>query len=543
MLTPRQYQIDALTALNKYLCEKDGNPCVVIPTGGGKSALIAWAIQSWRRTHPKLRCIILAHRKELIEQNAAEIEAVYPECHIGIFAAGLSRRDYDANILFASIDSVYKRAGIFSPWDVIMVDEAHRIPFKGEGKYRTFIEESAKWSNGLRVVGWTATPYRMAGGRICHKDHILNDICYEVSITELISKDYLCRLRSKVGQKQPDLKDVRRNSGGDYIVSSLAEVTNRQDLVAQAVKEALRIIHAERRKAAVFFCVNVEHCKQVSGELKRYGINAPAVTNRTPATERRRIAEAFKTRKLPAVCNVNVYTEGFNARHVDCIVLLRPTLSPGLYAQMVGRGLRMHENKHDCLILDFAGCIEEHGPIDLLWGEPVRMATCEACRESFSRNLGACPACGWVIPKKEVKRLEEAERTMRMHGKKASEKSILSDMPHTYAVDAVYVNRHCKGSNPDSLRVQYKCNDKTFAEWVCLEHEGYAGMKAQEWCRMRGISYRKGGKITIADVLSDMFFSQHILEWTKTVTIKRNGKYRNIIAYNQPLPEYSESTA
>jgi DNA repair protein RadD len=531
-MQPRPYQTEALESLHKHVCEKATNPCVVIPTGGGKSALIAWTIQRWKQQAPWFRGIILAHRKELIEQNAAELYSFMPSSEIGVFSAAIGRRDYDASILFASIDSVYKKAGEFQPFDVIMVDEAHRIPPHGEGKYRTFINGCKKYNPSLRVVGWTATPFRMGCGQICHRDHILNEICYEVSVVDLIHDGYLCKLRSKVGVSQPELSEVKRNSGGDYILNSLAQATNRKSVVSSAVAEAVRIMDTENRQHAVFFCVDIEHCRMVSEELAQHRICAPYVTSKTSDSDREKIADDFKAGKLRAICNVNVYTEGFNAQCVDCIVLLRPTLSKGLFSQMVGRGLRLFPSKDNCLVLDFAGCIEEHGPIDLLSGQSVVMATCQKCRESFSRAVRVCPACGWEIPPQEVKRLEECERQRRMHGDKVSSKSILSNEPETCKVDTVFVSRHRKPESPDSLLVQYRCGMSMFREWVCLDHEGFAGKNAQAWWRQR---FPGKGKGTVNGALSDLLVSQSLLDWTKTITVRRNGKYFEVVGYNKPL--------
>lgn len=537
-MIPRPYQVEALEALHSHICEKDTNPCVVIPTGGGKSALIAWIIQTWKEQAPHFRCIVLAHRKELIEQNIAELQALYADGDIGIFSAALGRRDYDASILYASIDSVYRRAGEFTPWDVIMVDEAHRIPFSGEGKYRTFINESRKYNKKLRVIGWTATPFRLAGGQICHKDHILNEVCYEAKVTDLIKDGYLCPLRSKVGVTQPELKNVKQNSGGDYILKSLVKVTNREKVIVSAVAEAVRIINTENRHSVIFFCVDIEHCQKVHRELRiKHGIFAPFVTSKTKLRDRDRIARDFKSGKLRAVCNVNVYTEGFNAERVDCIVLLRPTLSPGLFSQMVGRGLRTHLTINDCLVLDFAGCIDEHGPIDLLGGQSTGMATCGRCRESFSRAIKRCPACGMELSKIEIERLEQVEKERRLHGTKASKKSILSGEPETYKVDAVYVNRHRKKESPDSIRIQYRCGLSIFREWVYLDHPGVAGQIAQTWWRQRFGQKKRNEVITVDNALENLFLTQELFEWTKTITVRRKGKYCEIVGYNQPLTE------
>jgi DNA repair protein RadD len=543
MLVPRPYQTECLETLDWHIRTKDTNPCAVIPTGGGKSALIAWTIQQWKEQAEWFRCIILAHRKELIEQNANELNTICPGLDVGIFSAALKRRDWNASILYASIDSVYKKAGEFLPWDTIMVDEAHRIPFRGEGKYRTFINESRRYNPNLRTIGWTATPFRMAGGQICHRDHILNEICYEAKVIDLIKDGYLCQLRSKVGVTQPELKEVKRNSGGggDYVLKSLAEATNREKIVFSAVQEAVGIINAEDRHSVIFFCVNIEHCKKVSAELRRHGIHAPFVTSKTRQCDRDRIVADFKAGRLRAICNVNVYTEGFNVQHVDCIVLLRPTLSAGLYSQMVGRGLRICSSgdtsisKDNCLVLDFAGCIEEHGPIDLLGGERTVMAVCGRCRESFSRAVRACPSCGWEIPKQEIERLEQKEKERRLHGKKASDRSILSTQPETHKVDAVYVNRHRKDGSPDSLRVQYRCGLSMFREWVCLDHPEYAGQKGYQWYERR--FGRPKQKPTVDSTLENLFLSQEIHEWTKTITVRKNGKYWEVVDYNQPLVE------
>ena len=367
---------------------------------------------------------------------------------------------------------------------------------------------------------------------------MLNEVCYEAGVRDLIDQGYLSALRSKVGVSTPDLKSVKKNSGGDYIVKALAAVTNKMALVKSAVKEALGVMEREDRKAAIFFCVDVEHCLMVYRELASWGFLAPPVTGKTLRKDRDRIIGDFKNKQLRGVCCVNVLTEGFDAPHIDCIVLLRPTLSAGLFSQMVGRGLRIHEDKRDCIVLDFAGCIEEHGPIDLLGtGLKTAMAVCADCRESFSKALRSCPACGWEIPKQEVERLEAEERERKMHGDKASKRSIIS-MPEAHAVDSITVSRHKKPGSPDSMKVQYRCGMSVFREWVCLDHPGYAGRNAKQWWVKRFGSSRNtkknAGVATVNSALEDLLLSQSLLDWTKTITVKRNGKYFEVIDFNQP---------
>lgn len=534
MFDLRPYQQEAIDAVHNYICTREGNPCIVLPTGSGKSVVMAALINKWKEDSPWIRGCILAHRKELVQQNVSKFKTNYGNEQVGIFSAGLGKRDYDAQILFASIDSIYKRSGEFQPFDFIFVDEAHRIPPAGEGKYRTFIKGCKRFNEKLRVIGWTATPFRMACGPICHKDYILNEICYEASITELIEQGYLCRLRSKVGDAQPELSAVKHVGKQDYVNKALSIAVNKSRLVESAVKEAVAIIQREQRKHIIFFCVDVEHCKNVSKALRQHGIYAPFITAKTSKSDRDRLLNDFHKGRLIGVCCVNVLTEGFDAPHVDCIVLLRPTLSPGLYSQMVGRGLRPHHSKSDCLALDFGNCIDEHGPIDLVGqGSYTSMAICSLCREAFPRSCKVCPSCGWVIPKQELARLERKESERRMHGDKASKKSILSNEPMVLKVDSVYLSRHCKDNKPDSLKVQYRCGMSIYREWVCLDHPGQIGNKAQQWWENRfGIT---GKKVSVADAIQDMFAGQHILEYTKTITVVKQGKWFKIINYNESL--------
>ena len=526
-MTPRPYQSAALDALDAHLNTSATNPCVVLPTGAGKSPVIAWAIQRYKIAYPSFRCIVLAHVKELVAQNADKLKTIWPEAPVGIYAAGLRSRQTDQPITFASIDSVNKRALEFEPFDLIVVDEAHRIPMKGEGKYRRFIADCKLNNPAVRVVGMTATPYRLGVGDVCHADHILHEVCYDINVAELIRDGYLCPLRSKAGQSRPDLDGLKKR-GGEYTNSSLSDATDRPELVAAAVNEAVPMLRD--RNGIIFFCVDVDHCTHVSQELRRHGIDAPCLTGKTPTAERDRVTQRFVDGHLRAICNVNVLTEGFDATRADAIVLLRPTMSKGLYYQMVGRGLRTDDRKSDCLVLDFAGCIDRHGPIDQLEGDEVWLITCAECAEVFSRAVGKCPdpACGWEIPKQVIEDIEKAKAKRLLHGATASQRNIIStDGPETIQVDSVSVNRHSKPGSPDSLRVTYRCGLSTYREWVCLDHHGYAGTKARAWWRARFGDTAQS--VSVDDAMQDIFLGNIIADMTDNITIKLSGKYHEIV--------------
>jgi DNA repair protein RadD len=527
MITPRPYQSEAHTSLDEHLRTKQTNPCVVIPTGGGKSFQMAYAIQNWKALCPTFRVCVLAHRKELVEQNSQEMNGIAPEFDIGIYSAGLNRKDKNASVIFASIDSIWNKADQFMQFDCLIVDEAHRIPAKGEGKYRSFINACRRINPNLVVIGFTATPFRMGCGPICHKSHILQEICYEANVGDLIRDGYLCKLRSKVGEVQPDLSNVDRNARGDYKTASLATAVDKGDIVSAAVRSAVGHIVKENRKSVVWFCVDIDHCHRVQAELAKYGVDAPVVTSKTPAAERDRIARSFKLGVYSHIINVNVYTEGFNSRNVDCIVILRPTLSKGLFIQMCGRGLRTHPDKIDCLILDYASCIAEHGPIDCPDTGFVRVIECLECGDVFSRAVGTCPNCGWVIPKREVERHEAEQREKRMHEAEASKLNILSQEPEVMPVDGVSVHRHVKAGKPDSIRVQYRSGLQTFSEWVCPDHEGPISERARNWWFARF----RTRTVTVNSALEDLFLADAISNLTESITVRRNGKFFEIVSH------------
>jgi DNA repair protein RadD len=185
MLELRPYQETVKTAVYDYLRTRDGNPCAVIPTAGGKTPVMASicrdAVLQWNG-----RVLILAHVKELLEQTADKLRAVCPEVDFGIYSAGLKRRDTNNPVIVAGIQSVYRRACELDAFDLVLVDEAHLIPLDGDGMYRQFLGDAKIVNPHIRIVGFTATPFRLNCGPICTPDGILNHVCYEVGVRELI---------------------------------------------------------------------------------------------------------------------------------------------------------------------------------------------------------------------------------------------------------------------------------------------------------------------------------------------------------------------
>ena len=353
----RTYQQEAVAAVYEHLRTRDDNPCVVLPTGTGKSLCIAQivsdAVQKWSG-----RVLILAHVKELLEQNADKIRALCPELDVGVYSAGLNSRDTDHAVIVAGIQSVYTRACELGPFDLVIVDEAHLIAPDGEGMYRTFLADAKVVNPNLRIIGLTATPFRMKGGLICKPENLLNHICYEAGLKEMIAQGYLSPLVSRAGRAAVSF-DGLHVRGGEFISSEVESLMDNSQLVDAACREIVNL--TQERNSVLIFTSSVEHCNHVAEKIAAYsGTECGIVTGSTSPGLRAEIIARFKGEEVSAdffssksplryLANVNVLTTGFDATNTDCIVLLRPTNSAGLLVQMVGRGTRLHPGKKNCI--------------------------------------------------------------------------------------------------------------------------------------------------------------------------------------------------
>jgi DNA repair protein RadD len=486
MITLRPYQEDVKIAVYDHLRSRDDNPCAVVPTAGGKTPIMASickdAVGLWGG-----RVLILAHVKELLEQTADKLKVVCPEIGFGIYSAGLKRRDTQNPVIVASIQSVYKRACELDAFNLIMVDEAHLIPLEGDGMYRQFLADAKVINPELRIIGFTATPYRLKTGPICTPDSFLNHICYEVGVRELIRDGFLCPLISKAGRAKADMSSLHVR-GGEFISDEVESLMDQESLVSSAASEIME--YTADRKACLIFSSGVQHGQHIVEVLREeHGVECGFVSGDTPIPERDATLARFKAGELKYLCNVNVLTTGFDAPHIDCVALVRPTMSPGLYYQMVGRGFRLHPSKENCLVLDFGGNVLRHGPVDDIKVTTIDRGDgkapakeCPSCQAVIAAGFTTCPQCGYVFPPPE----------RQQHDPKASEAGILSGQVSTtkLQVEDVYYGIHTKrGASEDAprtLRVDYRVGWHEYkSEWVCFEHEGYARQKAVAWWRKR----------------------------------------------------------
>lgn len=487
----RYYQADALNGLWGYLTTQPGNPLIAMPTGTGKSIVIAEFVRYVVQNFPGSRVLMLTHVKELIEQNFAKLCAVWPTAPAGIFSAGLGKKDTMFPITYAGIQSIHKHADTFGRIDLVLVDEAHLISDKANGRYVKFLGALREVNPTLRVIGLSATPYRMGLGVLTEGgmfDGVAYDNTKREDFVRLIREGFLAPLVAKRTNIQLDT-DTVKVSGGEFVLSDLQEKCNIDSTNLAAIREAVTL--AGDRKSWLVFGTGTVHVEALSDVLNRVGIPATFVHSKMSGGDRDRRIAAFKAGEVKALCNMGILTTGFDHPALDCIIMLRPTRSPGLWVQMLGRGTRPCEGKRDCLVLDFAGNTARLGPINdpVLprkkgkgGGGAAPVKVCGNCFTFVHLSVRECPECGFLFPTND--RGLKAE---------ASTLDLIADAGlkiKEYTPTGIYACRHEKPGKPDSMRVDIQCGlSISFSIYLCLEHGGWASQKScEQWFRLTGSS-------------------------------------------------------
>lgn len=525
----RPYQQRTIDLLYQWFRNNpEGNPCVVMATGSGKSHVIAAlckdALQSW----PETRILMLTASKELIEQNYEKLLQHWPGAPVGIVSASIGRKEYGEPITFAGIQSVRKSSKLLGPVDLIIVDECDNISHKEEGGYRKLIAELTEINPALRVIGCTATPFRLGHGLITDAPAIFKELIEPISIVELIEQGYLAPLKSKSTEQKQDTSGVKKR-GGEFVESELQAAVDTEDQNRAIVAEVIN--RAEDRKHWLFFCAGVAHAYHVRDELIAQGITAETVTGETSKGERDRIIADFKAGRIQALTNANVLTVGFDFPDIDLIAMLRPTMSPRLYVQCAGRGLRPKSHSDHCLFLDFAGVVAAHGPITCVQPPnkksksegtaPVK--TCKCCNEICHASVRICHACGAEFPAPEKPPLA------------LREDDIMGLEPLTMACTGWAWAKHVsRSSGQEMLKVSYWGGllDLTVTEYLPIFNQGYAGGKS--FGLLMDCARKAGIEVDITESLEDIADMLNKAQAPAEVDYRRDGKFYRVLARRWP---------
>ncbi|SHO56395.1 DEAD/DEAH box helicase [Vibrio quintilis] len=383
----RPYQADAVRAVIHYFRKNDDPAVIVLPTGAGKSLVIAELARL-----AKGRVLVLAHVKELVEQNHQKYEGYgLPGA---IFSAGLGRKETGEQVIFASVQSVVRHLTEFThEFSLLIIDECHRVPDKKDSSYQKVIAHLQEKNPNLKVLGLTATPYRLGMGWIYQfhtrgqirstTPRFFRDCIFELPIHYLLDEAFLTPANIiDAPVLSYDFSQIHPMPTGSYKASDLDMViSDAQRVTPQIVQQVIR--QAEDRQGVMIFAATVRHAQEIHLLLPE---SAAMITGETPQAERDEIIQRFKQKKLKYLVNVSVLTTGFDAPHVDLIAILRPTESVSLYQQIVGRGLRLSPGKQECLVLDYAGNKYDLEQPEV--GEPKPSGDSEIVTIP-------CPACGF----------------------------------------------------------------------------------------------------------------------------------------------------
>ncbi|CAH6875265.1 putative DNA repair helicase RadD [Vibrio chagasii] len=357
MYTLRPYQAESVKSVIHYFRKHQTPAVLVLPTGAGKSLVIAELARL-----AKGRVLVLAHVKELVEQNHEKYEGYGLKG--SIFSAGLGRKETDQQVVFASVQSVVRNLDSFSnQFSLLVIDECHRVPDEKNSSYQKVITHLRENNSGIKVLGLTATPYRLGMGWIyqyhtrgqvrSEEPRFFRDCIFELPIRYLLDEGFLTPARMiDAPVLSYDFSQLKPASTGRYKEAELDMVIEQSKRATPQIVD--QIIHLAQDKLGIMvFAATVRHAQEILGLLPEG--EAAIVIGDTPTLERDQIINDFKERKIKFLVNVSVLTTGFDAPHVDLIAILRPTESISLYQQIVGRGLRLSPGKKECLVLDYAG--------------------------------------------------------------------------------------------------------------------------------------------------------------------------------------------
>lgn len=507
LYVPRWYQDAAGYSIFEYFQSgKTGNPVVAMPTGTGKSVVIGSFIKNVLQRWPNQRIMMLTHVKELIEQNAEKLQSIWPVAPIGIYSAGLNSRDMIMPIVFGGVQSVapaIKRAletddgrpphlRHFGWRDLLIIDECHLLSDKENSHYQFIINELKKMNPYLKVIGFTATPYRMKMGLIT-ENGIFTDFCYDItgidSFNRLIAEGFLAPLVARPTRTEVNISSVGMTAG-EFNSKQLEKAVDTDEVTFGAVQEMLEM--ASDRSTWLVFATGIDNTEHIASVIQSYGLDVLPVHSKLSAKVNTERLRAFKAGEIRGLVSGQKLTTGFDHPPIDFIADLNPTLSPGKHVQKLGRGTRPSPGtgKQNCLYADFSGNVRRLGPINdpripnrpgKGGGDaPVRL--CEVCGVYNHASARRCENCG-----------NEFSFETKIFASAGELAPLRSDAPQVeyVTVDKVIYNLHEKRNKegvlmkPPMIKVSYFCGLQMFNEFVMLEHNGFPAKRSRDWWKQR----------------------------------------------------------
>lgn len=407
----REYQIEALDRILDDLIIQDTALCA-LPTGSGKTEVTIGLIQKALEMKPDLKIYVLMGKVDLVTQTDRRYRSVFGG-KVGVYCGSLQRKELSRQITIVSIQST-AQTRLFSPGNLIIIDEVHRLD-QEKGAYLKFIEHQQSFHQKLKIVGFTATPFRQDGA-IYGESKLFKKVSYRKTILEMIMMGFLCEPKMRGSAEAFDISSLRIRAG-EYRQEDVDELVKNQAKITEQVNDVLS--KTKDRKCIVWACANIDHCNLIADEIaKTDAFGVTTIHSQLDRPTRNANLSAFLSGSVKHMVFVSILSEGFDHPPIDCVVLMRPTRSPVLYVQTCGRGLRISPDKKDCLILDYGQVVKTLGPLDDPYikgkskgtGEAI-LKECPSCFSYIASGLRACTECGhvFVFKKPEEKLDKKAE--------------------------------------------------------------------------------------------------------------------------------------
>jgi len=397
----RPYQQELFQSIRKSIASGERKPCVVSPTGSGKTALFCYI--SWKASQANTPVLILVHRRELVEQTSNTLDK-FNVPH-GIVQPG-TRPDPTKNVQLGMVQTITRRVDKIREPKLIIVDESHHAVSNTYAKIIRAFPDAA-------VIGFTATPLRLDGKGL--KDYFSN-LILGPAVEWLMSEGFLCRPKYYAPPMKASLKGIKKRLG-DFAMDQAGDVFSSRAVVGDAVSHYKKLCDGVR---AVAFCCNIRHAQAVCDQFNEAEIPSGIIHGQMKRDERKKIVSDLANGTIKVMVSVDVISEGFDIPSVEAAILLRPTTSLGLYLQQIGRVLRPADGK-TAFILDHVGNIAKHGfaedarewtldGVEKQTGKKKEASLhrqCEGCYCMYLRAESNCPECGWLPP--EVKIIEQVD--------------------------------------------------------------------------------------------------------------------------------------
>lgn len=490
LFSVRPYQAEALDVISRDL-EAETAVLLQMATGAGKTVAVCRLINHYYLTTSR-KFLILAHKQELVGQFKKTFleKTEVPETDIGVVCAGLRESVLTRRVTIGTVQTFVGKIDKYIGCSLLVIDEAHRISIGNDSQYDQVINGLRLKHPNMRILGITATPFRLGHGYIYGDDaigpNLFPRLNHHVKYSTLRDQGYLMPLEGKVainGQMEADMEDVR--TSGDYVLDALEDVMVREihlETAVQAIAE-----HCKDFKRICVFCCTINHAETLAGLL---GDECTVVHSQLTDWERHANMQAWKTGKKRIITSVNILVEGFDYPPLDCLVMARPTLSSGLYLQAIGRVLRKSEGKDRAFMLDLTTNTKRFGTDldrvkvtipkqvqDKIRKEREFEKQCPNCEIWVHIARRECPDCGFVWPEPEIPIADSVPEL--------SDVVFSDNSPVEHDVFDWLFFRHEKKDKPVSMRVEYhrqgQFGTRIASEWICFEHEGYARKRAEDW--------------------------------------------------------------